>query len=338
MKEEKKILVLCDSDEIYVSRLAEYLVDKEDFPFSLWYYTTTYELLDFLRDNTIDVLVISEGIFKELDYEKRAGTVLVISNYPEPVKENRDGITRVCRYQSTEELLRTIYLYSNTSPPVHPTVINRLSGSLIGFYSPIGRCLQTTLALTYGQLLARKSRVLYLGFEACHPYLRQDSELSYNLSDFLCLYHNSAEHFAERFQNMLQHLNQMDYIAPVNAHMDIISITGEDWTRFLQSIMELALYDYLILDLKTEVQGLHEILFSCDSIYCIGTEDALSVQKLKQYDEMLHYLGEDRLRERITRLTLPQYKKLPLRAEELPYSEIATEAMKLCKEDGNDQI
>lgn len=37
---------------------------------------------------------------------------------------------------------------------------------IIGNYSPIGRCMQTTFALSMGQILSKKHKTLYLNFES----------------------------------------------------------------------------------------------------------------------------------------------------------------------------
>ena len=41
----------------------------------------------------------------------------------------------------------------------------RGAGEGLGVYSPVGRCLKTSFALTMGKLLAQEERVLYLNLE-----------------------------------------------------------------------------------------------------------------------------------------------------------------------------
>ena len=46
-----------------------------------------------------------------------------------------------------------------------PEVSGRGLAKVLGVYSPVGRCLKTSFALTMGKLLAQEERVLYLNLE-----------------------------------------------------------------------------------------------------------------------------------------------------------------------------
>lgn len=46
-----------------------------------------------------------------------------------------------------------------------PAAMLKKKVEIIGIYSPVGRSLKTSLALTYGQIRAREHKVLYLNLE-----------------------------------------------------------------------------------------------------------------------------------------------------------------------------
>ena len=73
----------------------------------------------------------------------------------------------VYKYQATDNIMREVmacYCVGAIQPAL--TAIGNV-GDIIGVYSPVNRCLKTSFALTAGQLLSRKSRVLYVNLEDC---------------------------------------------------------------------------------------------------------------------------------------------------------------------------
>ena len=58
------------------------------------------------------------------------------------------------------------------SPEEAGLVVRGRKARILGIYSPIGRCLKTSLALTLGQQLARDGKVLYLGLDAFAGFSR----------------------------------------------------------------------------------------------------------------------------------------------------------------------
>lgn len=58
---KQKILAVCDLEETYALRMAEYLTQKASVPYALHIFTKTAELENFMKKNDIFVLLIGES-------------------------------------------------------------------------------------------------------------------------------------------------------------------------------------------------------------------------------------------------------------------------------------
>lgn len=175
-------------------------------------------------------------------------------------------------------------------------------GQLIGYYSPIRRLGQTSQAIKHGIQLAKKSNVLYLNME---PYAgiggHFADEKERNLSMLLYYAKQEIGNPGLLITTLVQQMSGMDYIPPVTYPEDLKKVTTEEWLWLLREILERSIYDVLILDIGDCIQGIFDILQSCDQVYMMTSGDRLAVSKLCQYEETLCRHGYGSLWERMIR-------------------------------------
>lgn len=149
-----------------------------------------------------------------------------------------------------------------------------------GFYTPVGRSLQTTLALTMGQLLAADKRVLYLNFECCAGLTEMLGKQADNTEFASLLYYlqESKEQFLGRLYQAAECINGMDFILPASCGYDLYGIAREEWRRLLD-LLDDGQYDVILLDLSDGVQGLFDVLRRCTRIYTIVREDGFAARE-----------------------------------------------------------
>ena len=160
---KSNILVLCDTEEEYAWHMTEYLRTQKEVPWEIHTYTEPVGLLEFAKQTEIEILVVAERAYTE---EIRGLTVekLVLLNESGVVRW--EGIRNVNKYQQAEMVYKEIlseYMEIATEPL--PKLTGICTTKLVGLFSPVHRCLQTTFALTLGQMLSMKYRTLYLNFE-----------------------------------------------------------------------------------------------------------------------------------------------------------------------------
>ena len=158
----RRTLAICDPEEAYACRLMDALSRREDFPFEVLAFTGAERLQDSLARKPVQILLIAQGLFREEMKDWVRHVILLQEEENSPVQElpcvsKYSSVLRIAK-KLTETVMQTEKL------PFLQTVGK---ACVYGFYTPVGRSLQTTLALTMGQLLAANKRVLYLNFECC---------------------------------------------------------------------------------------------------------------------------------------------------------------------------
>lgn len=237
MKEEEKLLVLCDEEEEYARLLTDFLQKQRDLPWRIHTYTGIDELMRSEKEPVM-LLAVSESVYSEaLQALQPLRTVIL----------NESGVIRwkdvpcVDKYQAAEEVLKyLLQIYMEVADTGLPRLRQGCRTKFIGNYTPVHRSMQTSFALTMSQMLAREHATLYLNFEhyAGIGELLPDLQ-TLDLADLLYFLNAEQEKFRLRLQTMLRHVGNLDYIPPMKSGQNLLTVQTAEWLGLLQKIEEL---------------------------------------------------------------------------------------------------
>lgn len=315
---EHKLLVLCDPEEDYLQHMADFLRRKKPAPWEVVAYTKPEELLKFEKE--IDILIISESAY---------GAFVETMAVKLPILLNESGVVQgqipvnIDKYQEAEKVHQAIWSHYMEKEADELSELKTTSNTkFIGMYSPVRRCLQTTFALTYGQLLAEKHRTLYVSFE----YYGQRQEWAESLEDGLSklLYFLQEEnHFLSHVRTVVQKVGKLDYVASMVNGQNLLYVTAQEWQKLLKQLAEIGEYEFIILDLNESMQGLFEVLRICSRVYTIIKEDSLAKCKVEQYEQLLSLQEYGDVKQKTVKYILPIFRKLPGNMEQFTKGELA---------------
>lgn len=329
---KKRILVLCDSEKDYLDSLAEFLKSREAFPYALYAYTDAGKLLEFGRKENIDVLLVSESDFSYEIAEIETGRTLLLNESGTVRGEN---VKNIDKYQKAEGIWQELMAeYADLTMGKEKRLKTGSRTKIIGLYSPVRRCLQTSFALTLGQALAEKKRTLYISFEHYAGWNQLlDKNMRGDLTALLYFREEQEESFFYRLQSMTLKIGGLYYIPPAYAGQNLIYVSAREWKGLIGRIAESGGYDYIILDMSESIQGTFELLCMCDRIYTIIREDEHARAKLAQYEDLLRAYEYEEILEKTRKELLPQFERLPERMEQYTAGELARYIRKLVQED-----
>ena len=328
----KKILALCDSEKDYLENLTAYIKEREGIPFEIHAYSGADKLLEFGKREKIELLVVAESDYTYEVAGLETGKTLLLNESGTIQGEN---IRNIDKYQKAEKVWQELVeSYAELVGDDEKRLLGKEAAKIIGLYSPVRRCLQTSFALTLGQALSENKKVLYISFE---HYAGWNQLLQKNvrgdLPALLYFVNESDEKFYCRLQSMTLRIGQMYYIPPAYAGQNLIYVRAADWQKLITRIAQAGGFDYLILDLSESIQGTYELLRTCDRIYTIVREDEQARAKLAQYEELLAAYDYEDILEKTQKKILPSFKRLPRRIEQYTGGELADYIRKLINED-----
>ena len=315
---EHKLLVLCDPEEDYAQHMADFLNRKKDAFWEIVTYTRAEELLNLQRE--IEILLIAEAAYgafvKELPVR-----LTILLNESGMLKEK--SLVNIDKYQEAEKVRQAVLeCYMELENRFYPKLDAKSHTQVIGMFSPIRRCLQTTFALTYGQLLAEKHRTLYISFEHFSGWEEWQEHRRRDLAALL-YFKQSEEDFGLHMQTLVQRMGNLEYVEPVVNGENLLYITGQEWMDLLKGLIAQGNYEYILLDLSESIQGLFEILRMCSRIYTIVQEDGKAKRKLEQYEQLLALQEYEDVKNKTTKCNLPRFQRIPENVEQYSKGELA---------------
>lgn len=331
----EKIMAVCDIEEGYAFRMAEYLLEKVRLPYTVHLFTGVEELERFADREEIAVLLIAESAWRLLKEEyvrKQVGQLFILQESEGQVAAD---LCCISKYQSPEKVVQAI-LEGIAEGDGWKACIETtdVTAKMIGIYSPIKRCLQTSFALTLGQFLAKAHKTLYLNFEmysGLGEILRREYQT--DMMDVVYYFQSAREKLALRLPGIIQSAGGLDYIPPMQYALGIKEVPGEQWLSLCRDIAAIGKYEYLILDLDDGMEGLFELLKNCHKIYTITREDPFAVAKLRQYEQMLQANELEEITDKTVKCRFPIFKELPASLDMMTHGELAAYVKAIVRED-----
>ncbi len=301
---EQRVLILCDPEEDYAQRMSDYMRREKFFPWTVKVYTRATELQENVRLKQKDMLVISESVFEEGMQKLGAGKTIIL-NETGIVKGQK--LNNVNKYQEAEKVIQELLELGDVEGQA---LQDGIGAKIIGLYSPIGRCLQTSFGLCLGKILARKGKTLYLGMESYCGVEGMQSENGVDLSSLLYLMQDE-ENFAINARRQIYSDDKLDYIPAMVNGRNLIMVEPEEWKKLLYHMQFTLGYEYIIMDLSENVQGLFELLRMCVRVYSLAKDDPIAKRKMDQYGQLLSAMEYEDVKKKMCICKLPIFRNIP---------------------------
>lgn len=330
---EKPIMAICDRQAAYTSQLIALFQEKKELPFEIHGFTRNESLQEFCDENKVALLLISEPDYREELQKKEIDRILVLQEGTGNLPEH---VAAVNKFQPAGMLYREIMRVYGEGDRIVPFQKSRKKGSrLIGVYSPIHCCMQTTFTLAAGEILAKKRKTLYMNFECFSGFETLfGRRFDGNLTDILYYYDCAREKFSYKLESIVQKTGELYFIPPSASYEDFQDIKEEEWLSIITEIAETGGYEMVLLDLTEQVRGVYSLLEACDKIYTLTKDDRMAKAKLAQYELMLERGTYQKIREKTEICRLPFFKNLPAEVSYFSHGELADYVEKLLREGG----
>lgn len=251
-------LYVLDDDMVYAERLALFIRATEFAErMQVKLFSQMEFLLQALKDpNLKGVLLISEAFYPLLQQYRTSLSKIFLSQHIRNSDSPETVHPFLFRYQPLHELTSLIeVIYSekslSSSGRTRPN-----STRVISVYSSSGNAGKSITAIHMAKQLAfRGERVLYLSLESTSPASQWLQGESGRLSQLLYYLKESSELIGPKLALLKSHdpTRRFDYLTPLEQMREMQEMSGEQVRKLLASIVDLSIYDTLIVDLETSI-------------------------------------------------------------------------------------
>ena len=326
-------IAILDGDVEYCRRLDGAL--RERLPYAVSVHDFTDEQVFSEYRDPDSILLVSEELADRVIPEAHQYVIVLDEGRGTDIRG--DNVRKVNKYHRLSELIGQIneLVADRGSFPGVFSAGNEARAGLMGFFSPLSRCLQTTSALTLGQLFAERGNTLFLSFEPFSGIPRAYGEGG-DLTDLLYYHDCEPARLAFHTGRLRVKAGALDIIYPAESFQTLQETEGGKWIALIEAVAVSAGYEHVVCDLSVCVQGLFDVMKCFDRIYMIERSDRISSERIGQFMRALKRTGHEDLVTGIKRLSPPVFSQLPADPANYGTGPLASYLRDVLAEDMND--
>lgn len=314
-------LAICDRDSVYLRRLDEYIRNHINLSFDIHSFTDTGILTEFAEKEEVKLLLISGENYWKLEEESalyRFRNILVLEEEKAPggvcEQEPSGGrcVERISKFQPASGIVDAVIDMCASAPDQFSelTLQARIGDSrIIGFYTPLSRCGQTTMAVKMGELLARKGKTILLSFESFSSMgglLKE--EPAEDITDLLYYADCEKDKFCIYLERIRKSRSGLDFVAPARTAMQLKGVTSDRIGELTELLAKEAGYEYILLDITEYPDGFCEILRMCEKIFMITGDQTCDRYRIQMFESMLEKNSCEDIEAKTVRCRLPDIR------------------------------
>lgn len=316
----RALLTIFDRNRVYCERLSEYLRNNLKLNFDICTFTEAQSFMEFSMQNEISLLIISDSA-GELINEDTAGlwkNVVLLSEHSGSEEESKgkafegQNILQISKFLPAAEILNKVlgFIYSRAEDFSGIGIKGEKRGCcVIGFYTPISRSGQTTLAVRMGEKLSRKGKSILLSLESYSSIGSMfPDETADDISDLLYYLDCENDRFCIYLEKIKKSRNGLDFVIPAKTSMQIKEVGFEKLKELILHLSNEAGYEYILLDLKDYPDGFFDILSMCDMVYTINRNNSADHYRIGKYNIALSENGYEEVIAKTVKFLLPDIR------------------------------
>lgn len=142
---DKPILAVFDSEERYAYGFMEFISNKSNLPFQVHVFTEPERFFAYSKQEKIECLLISENVYQREVEALNIPHIIILSESNDCLNKS---LLHIHKYQSCEVIFREVMAhYAKETDKASSCVRSCMRKmKVIGIYTPVGRCLQTTFS------------------------------------------------------------------------------------------------------------------------------------------------------------------------------------------------
>lgn len=292
---KKVTIAICDGQDAYRERLAEYFIRKKADKAQISSYSVRRQFAEKQKEVPFDIVLWGRGFEGAIPKEGGESLCIFLSDSP----ELEEGAA-IFKYQPAEEIWREMFGFYMELGKKNG-FSSKKKTEVIGIYSPTHSRLRTPFALTMAQLMASEKPVLYVNLGEWAGFGSWMEE-SYHrdLADLMYLISNHGVKVRGILESVIHSVNHMDYIPPMTDAQLLCEIPAEDYRKLLFLLVAKSEYEGIILDFGVMIPGFFSLLEQCTSIYGVVDAGTLARGQCIQFEESMAKSGMTQVSEKIT--------------------------------------
>lgn len=292
---DKINLVIAEPDSAYLNGLVNYISNKYENEFRITCFTELKYLEKYIDENRIiDILLVNSSMYIQEIKSITASSIIILSEGN--ISNDFNDYPVIKKYQNGERICKEMMdIYYNIKPKIKDDEdLKSANTNIITIYSPIGGIGKSSLAVMLASKFNELNKdVLYLNLEDLETtsvFFKCYSEK--NMSDLLYRVKEKSSKFSDVLNDtVIKDVETgINYFSPVDSVLDIEELSIEDIKFMLNNLLDLNIYDYIVIDLSSRFNSNYKAIFKLSSkvIVPIGQDKISSVKIesfLKQIDD-----------------------------------------------------